>query len=300
MLEVKIANLKLKNPTILASGIMGESSGSLTRVAKYGAGALVTKSIGSDARVGYPNPTVVELECGILNSMGLPNPGIEEFGKEIEDIKGIDIPIIGSIFGRDKEEFSMLAKRMEEYGLDAIELNLSCPHARGYGLEIGGDPDLVKSITREVKRNVSIPIFPKISANVRDVVEIGKAVEEGGADGIVAINSVKAMKIDLSTKKPILHNKFGGYSGKGIKPIGVRCVYELASELSIPVIGVGGIETGKDAAEYILAGATAVEIGSAIFYRDVDVFRKVCQELEEWMKDNGYESIEDFRGLALR
>ena len=300
MLEVKIANLKLKNPTILASGIMGESSGSLIRVAKSGAGALVTKSIGSDARTGYPNPTVVELECGILNSMGLPNPGIEEFGKEIEDIKGIDIPIIGSIFGRDKEEFSMLAKRMEEYGLDAIELNLSCPHARGYGLEIGGDPDLVRSITREVKRNVSIPVFPKISANVRDVVEIGKAVEEGGADGIVAINSVKAMKIDLSTKKPILHNKFGGYSGRGIKPIGVRCVYELASELSIPVIGVGGIETGKDAAEYILAGATAVEIGSAIFYRDVDVFRKVCQELEEWMKDNGYESIEDFRGLALR
>ncbi|HDI23855.1 MAG TPA: dihydroorotate dehydrogenase [Thermoplasmatales archaeon] len=300
MLEVKIANLKLKNPTILASGIMGESSGSLIRVAKSGAGALVTKSIGSDARIGYPNPTVVELECGILNSMGLPNPGIEEFGKEIEDIKGIDIPIIGSIFGRDKEEFSMLAKRMEEYGLDAIELNLSCPHAKGYGLEIGGDPDLVKSITREVKRNVSIPVFPKISANVRDVVEIGKAVEEGGADGIVAINSVKAMKIDLSTKKPILHNKFGGYSGRGIKPIGVRCVYELASELSIPVIGVGGIETGKDAAEYILAGATAVEIGSAIFYRDVDVFRKVCQELEEWMKDNGYESIEDFRGLALR
>ncbi len=300
MLEVKIANLKLKNPTILASGIMGESSGSLIRVAKSGAGALVTKSIGSDARTGYPNPTVVELECGILNSMGLPNPGIEEFGKEIEDIKGIDIPIIGSIFGRDKEEFSMLAKRMEEYGLDAIELNLSCPHAKGYGLEIGGDPDLVKSITREVKRNVSIPVFPKISANVRDVVEIGKAVEEGGADGIVAINSVKAMKIDLSTKKPILHNKFGGYSGRGIKPIGVRCVYELASELSIPVIGVGGIETGKDAAEYILAGATAVEIGSAIFYRDVDVFRKVCQELEEWMKDNGYESIEDFRGLALR
>ena len=300
MLEVKIANLKLKNPTILASGIMGESSGSLIRVAKSGAGALVTKSIGSDARIGYPNPTVVELECGILNSMGLPNPGIEEFGKEIEDIKDIDIPIIGSIFGKDEGEFSMLAKRMEEYGLNALELNLSCPHAKGYGLEIGGDPDLVKSITREVKRNVSIPVFPKISANVRDVVEIGKAVEEGGADGIVAINSVKAMKIDLSTKKPILHNKFGGYSGRGIKPIGVRCVYELASELSIPVIGVGGIETGKDAAEYILAGATAVEIGSAIFYRDVDVFRKVCQELEEWMKDNGYESIEDFRGLALR
>ncbi|RLF44358.1 MAG: dihydroorotate dehydrogenase, partial [Thermoplasmata archaeon] len=117
MLEVKIANLKLKNPTILASGIMGESSGSLIRVAKSGAGALVTKSIGSDARTGYPNPTVVELECGILNSMGLPNPGIEEFGKEIEDIKGIDIPIIGSIFGKDEEEFSMLAKRMEEYGL---------------------------------------------------------------------------------------------------------------------------------------------------------------------------------------
>ena len=300
MLEVEFAGLKLRNPTILASGIMGESAGSLIRIAKSGAGAVVTKSIGLEARSGYPNPTVVEVECGILNSMGLPNPGIEEFGREIEELKEIDIPIIGSIFGKDEEEFALLAKRMEKYGVDAIELNLSCPHAKGYGLEIGSDPDAVKSITKEVKRNVSIPVFPKISANVGDVVEIGKAVEEGGADGIVAINSIRAMKIDLSTKMPILHNRFGGYSGKGIKPIGVRCVYELSSELNVPVIGVGGIETGEDAAEYILAGAVAVEIGSAIFYRGIDVFKKVCQELEEWMKKNGYSSIDDFRGLALR
>ena len=151
MLEVEFAGLKLRNPTILASGIMGESAGSLIRIAKSGAGAVVTKSIGLEARSGYPNPTVVEVECGILNSMGLPNPGIEEFGREIEELKEIDIPVIGSIFGKDEEEFALLAKRMEGYGVDALELNLSCPHAKGYGLEVGSDPDAVKSITKEVR-----------------------------------------------------------------------------------------------------------------------------------------------------
>lgn len=300
MLEIEISGLRLRNPTMLASGVMGECSGSLIRAYRSGAGAVVTKSIGLEPREGYPNPTAVEIECGILNSMGLPNPGIDEFGEEMREVVELEIPVIGSIFAEDAESFSILAKRMQGYGACAIELNLSCPHARGYGLEIGMDPDLVRGIVKEVKRSVSIPVFSKISANVADIVEIGKAVEEGGGDGIVAINSVKAMKIDLSTKKPILFNRFGGYSGRGIKPIGVRCVYELASEIEIPIIGAGGVEKGEDAIEYILAGAKAVQVGSAIFYRGIDVFRKICKEMEEWMERNGYSSIEDFRGLALK
>ncbi|HDO19600.1 MAG TPA: dihydroorotate dehydrogenase [Thermoplasmatales archaeon] len=299
-MEVKLAGLQLKNPTILASGIMGETSGAIIRIAKAGAGAIVTKSIGREAREGYPNPTAVELEYGILNSMGLPNPGIEEFGKELKEMGEVKIPIIGSIFGRDSEEFSFLAKKMEDYGVSAIELNLSCPHARGYGTEIGTQPDVVESIVRAVKKSVSVPVFPKISANVSSVVEIGKALEEGGADGVVAINSVKAMKIDINLKKPILYNKVGGYSGRAIKPIGVRCVYELAREVDIPIVGVGGIERGEDAIEYMLAGASAVQIGSAVYYRGIEVFIEICKEIKEWMRRNGYDSIDEFVGAALK
>jgi dihydroorotate dehydrogenase (NAD+) catalytic subunit len=186
---------------------------------------------------------------------------------------------------------------MEEYGAKAIELNLSCPHASGYGIEVGSKPDAVRDIVDAVRRSTNLPIFAKLSSDVG--VEIGKAAEEGGASAIVAINSVRAMKIDLDIKRPILFNRVGGYSGRAIKPIGVRCVYELSQELDIPIIGVGGIERGEDAIEYILAGASAVQIGVGVYYRDLDVFRKVCEEMMGWMERNGYTKIDDFRGVAL-
>lgn len=299
-LNVKISKIEMKNPTMLASGILGETAGSIKRIARAGAGAVVTKSIGREPREGYPNPTCVEVECGMLNSMGLPNPGIVEFGKEIRELERIDIPVIGSIFGKNEEEFAILAERMEDYGVDGVELNLSCPHAKGYGLELGMSPDVVENIVREVKGRVSLPVFAKLSANSGNIVDIGKAAEDGGADGVVATNSLRAMKIDIHIKKPILYNKFGGYSGRGIKPVGVRCVYELSSELDIPVIGVGGVEDWKDAVEYILAGAYAVQIGSAIYRRGFSIFRNICYGIKRWMEENGFENIEDFRGLALR
>lgn len=299
-LSVRIGRLELRNPTILASGIMDETADSIKRVAEEGAGAVVTKSIGKEPREGYANPTVVELECGILNAMGLPNPGIEAYADEMEELRDLDIPVIGSIFGSDEKEFSFLAKKMQEYGARAIELNLSCPHASGYGAETGSQPDVVKSIVRAVKHSVDLPVFAKLTSNVTSIVEIGKAAEEGGADGVVAINSIKAMKIDVNLKKPILSNRVGGYSGPAIKPIGIRCVYELAQELNIPIIGVGGIRCGEDAVEYILAGASAVQIGGGIYYRDMRIFREVCKEMENWMKSNNYSAIEEFRGVALR
>ena len=299
-LSVRIGKLELRNPTILASGIMDETADSIKRVAEEGAGAVVTKSVGKEPREGYANPTVVELEHGILNAMGLPNPGIEAYADEMEELRDLNIPVIGSIFGSDEKEFSFLAKKMQEYGARAIELNLSCPHASGYGAETGSQPDVVKSIVHAVKHSVDLPVFAKLTSNVTSIVEIGKAAEEGGADGVVAINSIKAMKIDVNLKKPILSNKVGGYSGPAIKPIGIRCVYELAQELNIPIIGVGGIKCGEDAVEYILAGASAVQIGGGIYYRDMRIFREVCKEMENWMKSNNYSSIEEFRGVALR
>jgi len=277
---------------------MDEDSGSMERVFNSGASAVITKSIGIKAREGYPNPTVLELEYGILNAIGLPNPGINNFKDEIVKLKNLKIPVIGSVFGSDVEEFLKLSKTMQEYGTDALELNMSCPHAKGYGLEIGSDPDLVKEITSKVKKSTKIPVFVKISPNLTNLVEIAKSAENGNADAIVAINTVKAMKIDLELKMPVLSNKIGGYSGKAIKPIGVRCVYEIAENVDIPVIGVGGITTGEDALEYIMAGASAVQIGSGVYYRGIDIFKKVCDEMKNWMKKHGYTKLSELIGVA--
>lgn len=297
-LTTKIASLNLGNPTILASGVMDEDAGSMQRIIDCGAGAVVTKSIGLKPRDGYPNPTVIELEHGILNAMGLPNPGIKEFEKEIRKLKRSSVPIIGSVFGSNAKGFMELSKKMQSYGADALELNMSCPHAKGYGVEIGSDSKLVKEITSQIKESVDIPVFVKLSFNVSDIVEVAKAAEDGDADGIVAINTVKAMKIDLELETPVLANKIGGYSGKAIKPIGIRCVYEIADNVDIPVIGVGGVTTGEDALEYIMAGASAVQIGSGIYYRGVDIFKKICSEIENWMKDHGYKNLTELIGVT--
>jgi len=277
---------------------MDEDAGSMKRVFNSGAGAIITKSIGLKPRKGYPNPTIVDLEYGFLNAMGLPNPGIENFSNEIKALKKSEIPVIGSIFGSDAKEFSKLAKKMESYGANAVELNMSCPHAKGYGLEIGSDPNLVKDITSKVKKSINIPVFVKLSPNLMDIVNIAKAAEKGNADGIIAINTVKAMKIDLDLRMPILANKVGGYSGKAVKPIGIRCVYDIYKNVKIPIIGVGGITNGEDALEYIMAGASAVQIGSGLYYREIDIFKKICKEIEAWMKNNNYEDLTELIGVA--
>ncbi|MFH1100716.1 MAG: dihydroorotate dehydrogenase [Methanobacteriota archaeon] len=297
-LSTRLTSLHLKNPTILASGILGEDAGSIHRIIKSGAGAIVTKSIGLTAREGYPNPTVVELETGLLNAMGLPNPGIENYAEEMKQLTPRTIPLIGSIYAANAEEFVTLAQRMQHYGADALELNLSCPHAKGYGLEIGSDPHLIHEITKKVKETVQLPVFVKLSPNVTNIVELAKAAESAHADGIVAINTLKAMKIDLETHTPILANKIGGYSGRGIKPIGIRCVYEIAEHVKIPIIGTGGISTAEDALEYIMAGASAVQIGTALYSEGPDIFKKICTEMNTWMKTHHYTKLSELIGVA--
>lgn len=299
-ISVTISNIKFKNPTMLASGVLGETGASLQKVAKGGAGAIVTKSIGLEPREGHSNPTLIELDHGLLNAMGLPNPGVDDYRGEVVKALEIGIPVIGSIFGKSEDEFTTLAEKMEDYCVHAIELNLSCPHAEGYGAEIGQDHEKVYKITEEVKSTVSLPVFVKLTPNVTSVVGVANAAEKAGADGIVAINTVKAMAINAELGRPVLSNTIGGYSGPAIKPIGLRCVYEIKGAINIPIIGVGGITSGKDVIEYIMAGASAVQIGTGVYLRGEKVFKEICDEIITFMQKHGYNSLEEMIGLAQR
>ncbi len=297
-LEVDLAGIRLRNPTILASGVMGETGESLLRVAEAGAGGLVTKSIGLEPRKGYPNPTLVELPDGYINAMGLPGPGIEAFAEEMEIAKKGGVPIIGSLFAAIPEDFTALAGKMEDYGAAAIELNLSCPHAKGYGMEVGIDPDAVRAIVSSVKNAVGIPVMAKLTPNTHRLVDVARAVEAAGGDAIVAVNTVKAMAISVEARRPILYNRTGGLSGPAIKGVGVRCVYELHGAVKLPIVGVGGIESARDALEYMMAGASAVQIGSAVGRRGLNVFRNICDGLSEYMAANGLDGLNEIMGVA--
>jgi dihydroorotate dehydrogenase (NAD+) catalytic subunit len=297
-LEVEICGLRLKNPTMLASGVLDETGKSMLAVVKGGAGAIVTKSVGMEPRSGHPNPSVVELEHGLLNAMGLPNPGIDLFADEIKEAKKGGVPIIGSVFGGTETDIADLAVRVAGAGADAIELNLSCPHAKGYGAEMGSTPDMVESVCRQAKRRTGVPVFAKLTPNTPSIAELARAAERGGADGVVAINTLKGMAIDTDAKMPILGNKFGGLSGPAIKPVGVRCVYEIYEAVKIPVVGVGGITTGRDAVEYLMAGARSVQIGTALWSEGPTVFSRICKEMSKFMKENDYRTVMDLVGVA--
>jgi len=298
-LSVEIAGMNLRNPLILASGILGITLGTLKRAERAGAGAVTTKTITKEKRSGYGNPVIVELEYGLLNAMGLPNPGVEYFLEEVKKMKKVlKIPLIVSIAGSTPEEYAYLAKIISHAGADAIELNLSCPHVEKTGVEVGSDPDIVYDIVRSVKIASSKPILAKLSAMTPSIIEIGKAAVDGGADGIVAINTIRAMAIDIYARRPILSNKFGGLSGPAIKPIAVRCVYELYEAIKVPIIGVGGISSWQDALEFILAGATAVEVGTAIAIRGLEVFKEIREGLTRYMIEEGFSSIKELIGCA--
>jgi dihydroorotate dehydrogenase (NAD+) catalytic subunit len=297
-LAVDICGIHLKNPTILAAGILDETGKSMIEVAKAGAGAIVTKSVGREPRSGHPNPSIVELHDGLLNAMGLPNPGIDYFADEIKEAKKGGVPIIGSVFGGTEDEIAGLAAQMSRYGVDAVELNLSCPHAKGYGAELGSTPEMVEVICRRSKKGVSVPLFAKLTPNTSDIAALAVGAERGGADGIVAINTVKGMAIQPEARMPILANRIGGLSGPAIRPIGVRCVYEIFEAVKIPIIGVGGITSGMDALEYIMAGASAVQIGTAVWSEGLEVFSKTSKEMLRFMVENGFESVPEMVGVA--
>ncbi|MCL4420253.1 MAG: dihydroorotate dehydrogenase [Candidatus Thermoplasmatota archaeon] len=296
-IRTKIGPISLENPFMLASGILDENGYTMKRILENGASAVVTKSIGTDERTGYSTPVIVELPYGLINAIGLANPGIDNFGEEIKIALKGNRPVIGSIFGSTPEEFVNLALKMENYGVNAIELNLSCPHVKGFGSEVGSDPDLVEEIIKELKSKINIPVFSKLSPNVTDILSIAKAAER--SDALVMINTVRAMSIDIYARKPVLSNKYGGLSGQAIKNIGVRYVYEVKKETGQQIVGVGGIETAEDAVEYIMAGASALQVGTVIHKKGIGVFKELSRELEEFMNHEGYETVSEMTGVAL-
>lgn len=298
-LRTTVAGLTFRNPLWLASGIWGESGNSLKGAWEAGAGGVVTKSIGSEPRMGYPNPTIETYEkWGMLNAMGLPNPGIEEYPQEIAIARAAGAAVIGSIFGADADEFAHLASKMAATGVLALELNLSCPHAKGLGSEIGQDPDQVREVVSAVKRAVRIPVIAKITPNHYDVASLAQAAESAGADAISAINTVRALAIDVQLRRPVLANGLGGLSGPAIKPVGLACVWQIYDRVNIPIIGVGGIESADDVIEYVLAGARAVELGTAVAFRGIGIFSGLAKELSQRLDSLKVHRLEELVGAA--
>ncbi len=296
MLEVNLSGLKLKSPIILASGILGVSYSSMKRVIDAGAGAVTTKSIGPTPRKGYKNPSIIEISPGtFMNSVGLGNPGIDEFISEIKEIKKHNIPLIVSVFGSSNEEYLKVAAKAEDAGADVIEINISCPHAEVSS--IGIDKHLTYKIVKFLKKTLVKPLFVKLNPNVTNIVEIALAAEKGGADGVVAINTLAALKIDVNTQRPILSHGSGGLSGKAIHPIAIKKVYDLYKAVKIPIIGCGGIDSWQDIVEFFLAGASAVQIGTAL-YKGTEIITEINHGITQYLKDNKYSSINDLKGLS--
>lgn len=300
-LRVELAGLSLKNPIMLASGILGYSAETLKGIVEGGAGAVVTKSVGLKPRSGYANPTVVQVTYGLINAMGLPNPGIDEFTQDIREAKAVlKVPLIVSVYGFTAEEYAVVAEKAVKAGADAIELNVSCPHVRETGAEIGQNPGVLAEVVRKVKSAVNKPVIAKLSPNVTDIAEIAEAAVKAGADAITAINTVKAMAIDAETAKPMLGNKRGGLSGPAIKPIAVRCVYDIYERVKVPIIGCGGITSWRDAVEFILAGASAVQIGTAIALKGPKIFKSIASGINAYLKRKSLQSVKEIVGLAHR
>ena len=298
-LSVELAGLRLRNPVMLAAGILGLSAHTLKRAYDAGAGAVVTKSIGPEPRAGFTTPILVELDCGLLNAVGLSNPGADYFAREIQALRADGVPVVASVFGFRPEDYALVASRLAEAGAVALELNVSCPHVSGVR-EIGSRPELVEEVVRAVREAVDVPVFVKLSPNVSDIAEIGLAAERAGADGVVAINTVRALAIDIELRRPILSAGFGGLSGPAIKPIAVRAVAELYRALDVPVVGCGGVMGWRDAVELILAGASAIQVGSAVYYRGLGVFRAITSGLAAYMERMGYSSVADMVGDGVR
>lgn len=296
-LDCKIGSLLFPNPLILASGVLGVAPGSMIQLANVGIGGITTKSIGPKPRAGYSNPSIIEIDPGtLLNSVGLANPGIDQFIEDIHLLKQkLKVPLIVSVFGNGPEEYAEVARKSMEAGADAIEINVSCPHAEV--ASIGLDTELTFQYTQAVKKVLKIPLFVKLTPNLFDLRPIAIAAEKAGADGIVAINTVRGLAIDPETGHPILSHGIGGLSGKAVRPIGVRAVYELYPVLKIPIIGCGGIATWQDVMEYIYAGATLVQIGSA-FISGMHIIPDILNGLTSFLQKHQIDSLQSLRGKA--
>lgn len=300
MLTTEFCGLKLDNPLVLASGILGVTKSSLKKLIKNGAGAVTIKSISQEERKGHNNPILLTYEAGMMNAVGYSNPGLEEAKKEFSGLDELQAPVFASIIGNDANDFAYMAKNFVTDEFSAVEVPLSCPHTPGFGVLAGQNtPEATYEITKTIKQNTDKPVIIKLSPISQNIAEIAQAAEKAGADAINMGNTHgPGMVINIETKQPVLDFKIGGVSGPAIKPIAVRCVYDLYKAVNIPIIGTGGITTGRDAIEMIMAGATLVGVGSSVYYDSIGVFNNINEEIKEFMQKEGYNSLKELKGAA--
>lgn len=304
-LSCNFLGLNLRNPLVLASGVLGTSPGLLERVAACGAGAVTAKSCGPEPRAGHANPISVEWAGGVINAVGLTNPGLKDEVPILREAKArlreLGVPLIASIFAPTVDDFGRMAAGISAAEPDLIEVNISCPNVSDdFGTPFSGSPEMTAAVTRKVRENTNLPFTVKLSSNVPSIARIALAAEDAGAHAITAINTVPGMLIEARAASPVLSNRVGGISGWAIKPIALRCVAEIRKAVKLPIIGLGGISTGQDAAEMIMAGATAVGVGAAVMQQGPQVFALIAQELDDFMNAEHYPNLEKMRGIAIR
>lgn len=300
-LSVNFAGIHLKNPVMPASGCFGFGR----EYAKYydlnKLGAIVVKATTMKPRKGNQTPRVTEVWGGMLNSIGLANPGVDKvIGEELPWLSQFATPIIVNVAGETIDEYCNVVERICKSGLaHGIELNVSCPNVHQGGLSFGVDSKVLTELLQEVRRVCTLPLIVKLSPNVTDIVEIAKAAEAAGADGLSLINTLVGMKIDIDTRKPVLARGSGGLSGPAIKPVAIRMVYQVAKAVTIPILGIGGITSAEDVIEFVMAGAAAVEVGTANFTNPL-ACPKIIEDLEKYMREHGIRNLEEIRGCALQ
>ncbi len=299
-MAIQFLGKTLKTPIVLASGVLGNSFDILERVHENGCGLVTMKSIGPEPRDGHKNPTVIDLGHGMINAVGLPSPGHLNMENEWQELKKRDFPLIASVYGGSVKEYQMVAEFVSSKGPDFIEINISCPNSEKHGMIFGVNPQSTYDVVSSVKKSIDVPLIAKLTPQAPDIGKIAKACEDAGADAICAINTAgPGMVIDIESRQPVLAFKKGGLSGPMIKPVAVRCVYDIYQAVNLPIIGLGGITTGEDAIEIVMAGADLVGIGSAVRYRGLDVFQKVTDEMQQWLLAHN-STLEEIKGAAHR
>ncbi|HLS06741.1 MAG TPA: dihydroorotate dehydrogenase [Bacillota bacterium] len=296
-LAIELPGLSLKNPIMPASGCFafGREYSQFYDLSKLG--AITMKAATGEERLGNPTPRVAETPSGMLNAIGLQNPGVKKIVEtEVPFLKSFNIPIIANVAGSTVEEYETVARTFNETDdLAALELNISCPNVKEGGVQFGIDPQMAAEVTQKVKAASKHPVYVKLSPNVTNIVEMALAVANAGADGITMINTLTGMQLDLTTKRPLIANQTGGLSGPAIKPIAIRMIYEVSQHVSLPIIGMGGIQTAEDVLEFLLAGASAVAVGTANF-QDPYVCPKIISDLPNVLNDYGFSSVKEAIG----
>lgn len=297
-MRVNIAGVEWKNPVTVASGTFGSGAEFAEFVDLNRLGAVTTKGVANVPWAGNPTPRVAETYGGMMNAVGLQNPGIDVFcERDIPFLRQYDTRIIVNVCGRSVEDYCEVVERLADEDVDMLEINISCPNVKEGGIAFGQDPRAAEEITKAVKKYAAQPVIMKLSPNVTSIAEMAKAVEAGGADAVSLINTITGMKIDIRRKAFLLANRTGGVSGPAIHPIAVRMVYEAANDVKVPVIGMGGIASAEDAIEMILAGASAVSVGTANFY-DPAVTMEIVDGIENYMKEQGFDTVADMVGIV--